>query len=306
MLLKDIQSVLRHPACDILLILDCSFSAKVFAHEPLTKKGKFELLVSAANDARSPAPFLPQSFTSTLYETLKRLLKERPGGFTTSYLYRETYHTMPVTKPPQLHNTKPLHFNHNGLAHIFLQPQVHTHNAKPGDLESTNLKLTFRLYKKPDLAVMNELALCFQYLPHVEQISFEDLFAPREQVTAFVHAVVQAQKLRPLIRRLQAKRNLNKIRHSVETSQIKLRRTLEQHHSSGWDWGSAEVSEHRDESSHRSKDDGVILRRTQSLPPATDTMASANEGHHQSSRKRRRSETAEVPRGSSNKAPKLK
>ena len=304
--------MLRLPACDVLLIIDCSFSAKAFVHESFRRK-KLELLVSAANDARSPAPFLPQSFTSTLYETLKRLLKEKPGGFTTSCLYRETYHTMPVTNPPQLLNTKPRHFSQHGLASIVLQPQVHTHNAKPRNQETTFLKLAFRLNKEPDLTILDELALHLQYLPHVEQISFEDLFAPMEEVTAFMKTVVQAQKLKPLIRRLQAKRRLQRISHlkakgvSIETSQtlFELERIARQS-SSALGWTAARVSEHGDTSSHRSQNDDFSLLRAQSLPPATGTMAPANEDHRPSSLKRRRSETAKVPHGSSNKAPKLK
>ena len=304
--------MLRVPACDVLLIIDCSFSAKAFIHESF-RKNKLELLVSAANDARSPAPFLPQSFTSTLYKSLKSLLKEKPGGFTTSCLYRETYHTMPVTNPPQVLNTKPLHFNQNGLASIVLQPQVHTHNAKPRNQDSTFLKLAFRLNKEPDLTVLNELALHLQYLPHVEQISFEDLFAPREKVTAFMKTVVQAQKLKPLIRRLQAKRRLQRISRlkakgvSTETSQTLFElETLARHRSSAWGWTATRVSEHGDKSSHRSQDGDFSLLRAQSLPPATGTIAAANEGRHPSSLKRRRSETAKDPHESSNKAPKLK
>ena len=293
--------MLRLPVCDVLLIIDCSFSAKTFVHEPF-RKNKLELLVSAANDARSPAPFLPQSFTSTLYETLKRLLKEKPGGFTTSCLYSETYHTMPVTNSPQLLNTKPLHFSQHGLASIVLQPQVHTRNAKPRNQESTFLKLTLRLNKIPDLTVMNKLAQNLQYLPHVEQVSFGDLYAPREQVMAFMNTVVQARKLKPLIRRLQAKRRLQRISDlkakgvSIETSQSLLKLRLSRQSSSAWGWTATRVREHEDKSS----------LRAQSLPPATGTMAPANEDHRPSSLKRRRSETAKVPHGSSNKAPKLK
>lgn len=53
---------------------------------------------------------------------------------------------------------------------------------------------------------MNELALQLQYLRYVDQVRFEGLYAPREQITAFMRLVIQAQKIRPLIRKIRARR----------------------------------------------------------------------------------------------------
>ena len=88
----DVLTCLRLPACDQLVILDCCFAAKAFAREHIGKR-KFELLTSAAHDARSPAPHYPTSFTKTLTDALRSLLKKNPKGFCTSDLYREAYHT---------------------------------------------------------------------------------------------------------------------------------------------------------------------------------------------------------------------
>ena len=46
----------------------------------------------------------------------------------------------------------------------------------------------------------------FNFLPHVEEVRFEGLYAPRQQIENFMQHVMQAQKLRPLIRRLHARR----------------------------------------------------------------------------------------------------
>ena len=242
----DVLTCLQLPACDQLLILDCCFAAKAF-HRGHVGKRKFELLTSAAHDARSPAPKHPNSFTKTLTDVLRSLLEANPKGFCTSDLYREAYHKIP--KHPA--NTKPLLFDqsrHN-FGKIWLMPQVlsdRPSNISSEDEEGTFLKLTFRLKKNPDLAVMNELALNLQYLPYVDQIKIEDLYAPKEQISSFMNAVVQAQKLKPLIRKLRAKRKLLKVaelkagsnEEKAPDSLLKLH--LEQNHHSVYDWSCAE------------------------------------------------------------------
>lgn len=176
---SDIRTCLRLPRCDQLMILDCCYAAKAFAREHVGKR-KFELLTSSAHDLQSPAPYLEHSFTRALYEAMKRLIKENPKGFTTSHLYREVYHTMPATTPKQKPNPKPLLFDQarHSLGRIWLRPQVLSDQAPKATDEERYLKLTFRLIGSPDLAVINELALHLQYLPHVDQVRFEDLYTP--------------------------------------------------------------------------------------------------------------------------------
>lgn len=233
----DIRTCLRLPRCDQLMILDCCYSARAFTHEHIGKR-KFELLTSAAHNLTSPAPKFPHSFTRALYDTMIRLLKENPKGFCTSHLYREVYHTIPDATNP-----KPLLFDQarHSFGRIWLRPQVQFDRPPKAADEGRYLKLTFRLNEKPDLAVMNELALHLQYLPHVDQVRFDDLYAPKEQIANFMNTVVQASKLKPLIRKIHARRQLRKVagltgqkREETPSSLIKLH--LEQTAHSAYDW----------------------------------------------------------------------
>ena len=265
----DVLTCLRLPACDQLLILDCCFAAKAFAREHVGKR-KFELLTSAAHDARSPAPKSEHSFTRTLTTALRSLLQRNPKGFHTSDLYREVYHTI----SPHPATTKPLLFDqsrHN-FGKIWLTPQLLSNQPPKAKEEGGGgfLKLTFRLNEDPDLAVMNELALALQYLPHVDQIKFDDLYAPREQIANFMHAVFQAQKIKPLVRRMQARRKLRKVAElkagdsepKASTSLLKLH--LEQNHRPLYDWSDAKPVGHNPQDSEGSRD---RRRKNSTWPP---------------------------------------
>ena len=265
----DVLTCLRLPACDQLLILDCCFAAKAFAREHIGKR-KFELLTSAAHDARCPAPKSEISFTRTLTTAFRSLLKENPKGFSTTDLYREVYHSVPLHSA----TTKPLLFDqsrHN-FGKIWLMPQVLSDRPPKTEEEGRFLKLTFRLNEDPNLAVMNELALKLQYLPHVDQIKFDDLYAPREQITNFMKAVVQAQKLRPLMRKMLARRKFQKITelkagdNGVEASESLLKLHLEQNHHPVYDWSRAKrVPGHDPKDSEEARDRRKKIR---TWPPA--------------------------------------
>lgn len=265
----DVLTCLRLPACDQLLILDCCFAAKAFTREHVGKR-KFELLTSAAHDARSPAPKSKLSFTKTLTTALRSLLKDNPKGFCTSHLFREVYHTI----LPHPDTTKPLLFDqsrHN-FGKIWLMPQVLSNRSpKANKEEGRILKLTFRLNESPDLAVMNELALNLQYLPYVDEIKFEDLYAPSEQITNFMKAVVQAQKIKPLIRKMQARRKFQKIAtlkagdNAVQAPESLLKMHLEQNHLPIYDWSRTErASGHSPKSSKETRDG---RKKTMTWPP---------------------------------------
>lgn len=275
---SDIRACLRLPRCDQLMILDCCYAAKAFTREHIGKR-KFELITSAAHDLVSPAPHLPHSFTTTLYQCLQRLIEENPEGFYTSHLYRELYHTMPITEPPQRSNPKPLLFDQAKVSYgkIWLRPQMVTDRPTKTEGEGRYLKLTFRLNAKPDLAVMNELATHLQYLPHVDQIRFEDLYAPKEQITNFMKLIVQAGKLRPLIRKIHAKRQMRRIAEmrsgengdQAPSSLLKL--TLDQNHHPAYDWSSAsEVSDHQSKHAKRAQDQ---RKKSGTWPPAQATVS---------------------------------
>ena len=256
---NDIRTCVRLPNCDQLMILDCCFAAKAFAREPIGKQ-KFELITSTAHDLLSPAPHLPHSFTTTLYHCLERLVKENPKGFSTSHLYRELYHSMPIVEHPDPANPKPLLFDQARYSYgrIWLRPQVILDKPPKAKEDGRYLKLTFRLDGMPNLAVMNELALRLQFLPHIDQIRFDDLYAPREQITDFMRMILQAKRIRPLIRRMLAKRKLRKIRDArteekeIETSLLKL--SLDQKYHPAFDWnGAYENSDHNTKDSENSR-----------------------------------------------------
>lgn len=278
---NDIRTCLRLPSCDQLMILDCCYAAKAFAREHIGKR-KFELLTSSAHDLKSPAPHLAHSFTRALYESLKRLIKENPKGFCTSHLYREVYHTMPPSTNPLEPDPRPLLFDQarHSFGRIWLRPQVVT--AKPPkaskEEEGRYLKLTFRLNQSPDLAVMNELALHLQFLPHVDQLRFEDLYAPKEQITDFMTQVLRASKLRPLVRRLQARRQRRKILalvgQTTPSSLIKLH--LENSDRPACDWSSAEHVKNHNPSTSQELQDERKKRKTWPVrePSSNDNLSS--------------------------------
>ena len=258
---SDIRTCLRLPNCDQLMILDCCFAAKAFARESIGKQ-KFELITSTAHDLFSPAPHLPHSFTTTLYHCLERLVIENPKGFSTSHLYRELYHTMPIMEPPDSSNPKPLLFDQarHDYGRIWLRPQVIMDEPPKAKEDGRYLKLTFRLNGMPNLAVMNELALRLQFLPHVDQIRFEDLYAPREQITDFMRMILQAKRIRPLIRRMFAKRQLREIgkmraeEKGDETTKSLLKLSLDQKYHPAFDWnGAHEISDHKTKDSEHSR-----------------------------------------------------
>ena len=89
---------------------------------------------------------------------------------------------------------------------IWLRPQVLQVKHKLPAEERFALNLTFTMNQRPDLAVMNELAMSLRFLPHVDNISFESLYNPRERLANFVQSVIHAQRFRALIRKRQIQR----------------------------------------------------------------------------------------------------
>ncbi len=254
------------------MILDCCYSARAFTQEHIGKR-KFELLTSAAHNLTSPAPKFPHSFTRALHDTMKRLLEENPKGFCTSHLYREVYHTIPDSTNP-----KPLLFDQarHSFGRIWLRPQVQSDRPPKAANEGRYLKLTFRLNEKPDLAVMNELALNLQYLPHVDQVRFDNLYAPKDQIADFMKMVVQASKLKPLLRKIHAKRQLRKVteltgQKNEETPPSLIKLHLEQTSHSTYDWGSAQPDlDYKPVESQQTQD---RMKKSRNWPPAPGPSA---------------------------------
>ncbi|KAL8682822.1 MAG: hypothetical protein Q9186_001151 [Xanthomendoza sp. 1 TL-2023] len=241
--MNDILGCCRLPACDQLLIIDCCSAANVFGPDHVGKR-KFEMIVSSGckgEAAKVPAPLHPGSFTKSLNQVLRKLLRENKAGFATSQLYREIYHSIP-------HMVKPWHFDQarRDYGRIWLRPQSTQATDNPTSVKgATYLNLTLELNENPDSIVMNQLALHLQYLPHVQQVRFEKLYAPKKQIEDFMLRVLQAVKLRPLIRKIYARRRLRKLMALPQSERINERPSsfvslfLDQKKSSACDWSSA-------------------------------------------------------------------
>ena len=192
---------------------------------------------------------------------------------------------MPATKPRGKPNPKPLLFDQarHSLGRIWLRPQVQSHQPSKGPEEGRFLKLILRLNESPDLAVMNEIALNLQFLPHVDQVRFEDLYAPKEQITDFMRLVLLASKLKPLVRKLHAKRQRKKLlalgaenKNKPSASLIELH--LEKQQRPACDWSSAEqILNHDPKDSQLSQDQ---RKKNRTWPPLE--APSAINGTHSS------------------------
>lgn len=239
--MNDILNCCRLPDCDQLLILDCCFAANAFGTNQIGRR-KFEMMVSCGLDNKVPAPTQESSFTIYLLEALSKLLKEQETGFMTSQLYREIYHSIPSNK------VKPWLFDQaqRDYGRIWLCPQAPDVSQKPeSEKGGAFLNLTLKLNKQPDSIAMNQLATNLQYLPHIDEIRFEKLYAPREQIEDFMQFVRRAAKLRPLVRKVHAKRRLKKLQAPPEDEKDRQRPLnlmklwLDQKPSPACDWSSA-------------------------------------------------------------------
>lgn len=177
------------------------------------------------------------SFTKCLSDVLKMLLSSNPEGFSTSRLYRELFHAFDpqANKPPRPHLFDQAR---DDLGRIWLRPQIETcAPTNPSREErSVHLKLSLQLNKPPNNALMNELATALQYLPHVDKVEFKDLYAPRRQLEIFTHSIIQAQRLRPLIRKIVARKRLKGLMEKIGRPPSIRRMLLEQNHQSLYDW----------------------------------------------------------------------
>lgn len=154
------------------------------------------------------------SFTAALNGVLRKLLSEHRKGFSTSQLYRELYHTLPAMRVrPHLFDLAK-----NTQERIWLRPLNITH--LPESEGNVFLNVTIRLKVDEDTAeqrenlnvVMNRLAYRLQYLPDVDQISFEYLSAPKATLQEFVRIVQIRQKLIPIISRIRLKNKAKKFK----------------------------------------------------------------------------------------------
>ncbi|KAL8672340.1 MAG: hypothetical protein Q9168_003193 [Polycauliona sp. 1 TL-2023] len=240
--MNDILGCCKLPACDQLLIIDCCSAADAFGPEHVGKR-KCEMIVSSGCGGMPPGPLHPGSFTKSLHQVLRKLLRENKTGFVTSQLYREIYHSK---EPPV--EVKPWHFDQarRDYGRIWLRPMsanVPGRQAQENETANAYLNLTLKLNKEPDSVTMNQLALQLQYLPHVSEVRYEKLYAPKKQIEDFMHSVRLAAKLRPLIRKIHARRRLKRLMAQNEGASQRplsfIALYLDQKQSTACDWGSA-------------------------------------------------------------------
>lgn len=220
LILNAIHGCLRTAPCDQLLIFDGPVSDQTCASDEMGGR-RVELLTSATHNDRSSTSRSGRSFAQVLNHTMRQLLTKYPTGFSTSNLYGEIRHAI---KGAMLRSLPPMRPDEPryGYGKIWLRPlglpakhklagqSSHTERLedKPAE-ERFALDLTFTMDKRPDHAVMNELAMNLQFLPHVGKISFRSLYSPRERLVNLVQSVIYAQRVRARFRVLQIRREFD-------------------------------------------------------------------------------------------------
>ena len=201
---ENVLKTLRLSACDQLMILDCPFSAKAIG-PGLLGNGKFELMASGS-DSEWNSPFY---FTGLFNSAMTHLLEQNAEGFSTPHLYREI---CLINSNPGLLPRPPLLLDQTRhYEKIWLQPQVRR-TLSQSKKDGGSLKLTLKLNVELKVALKDGLVSQLKCLPHVDQIKLEDLEAPREQIADLKRFAMQAQKLRPLIRKMRARRQMRLVR----------------------------------------------------------------------------------------------
>ena len=243
---NDTFSCLRLPHTDILLIVDCCYAACAFDAQGLGRR-KYELMASAPPDKLVPSAKHNDSFTRRLCDTLEGILSQKKyiKGFPTSELYRRIYHQTKDHIKPFLFDQSDFDFGKIWLRPLKAPPEPET----PGERHHVTIDLTLRLTEMPDPAKINELARALQYLPHVDEIKFEKLHAPAEEIQEFFYCMRQAMHIKKFIKiirhRLQQKAETKA--KELEQSNLaqgrrpSLRVNVATHHDQTPDWSNAEA-----------------------------------------------------------------
>ena len=237
-MLEDLRTCLRLPGCDILVIIDdCNTTGGFTAsnREPIGKQ-KIEVLTTDTAKAEREAANVPGWLTKLLPETLGNLLKANPHGFPSSVLYSEIYFNSPDTRPYLFDLSSGHH------REICICPPIP--NYKPPKAKTKGelvLNLSLRLTgQQIETGMMNDIASHLQFIPHVEEIRFQNLSAPSKEIAKFMQLIIRAQKIRPLLRKLHARRQSREIQESNQLDnnypQSLLRKGINQ--KSRYDWSS--------------------------------------------------------------------
>ncbi|KAF2213856.1 hypothetical protein CERZMDRAFT_83296 [Cercospora zeae-maydis SCOH1-5] len=197
----DVVHHLHRCEADILVITDCCHAALAFGQAEVGKH-RFEIITATGPEQETDAPNGMKSFTKILCRALRELAHE-PAGFTTSKLYRNVYHKADGNRKPFLFDQS-IH----DWGRITMQPlrtfsEAIRDDWQPSAQGDACLHLELRMRAKPKLKTMNDLARAMQFLPHVKEVTFRKMHAPRLEIEGFMKGVTQAMKVRPLITRLR-------------------------------------------------------------------------------------------------------
>ena len=233
-MLEDLRTCLRVPTCDIFVILDDCNTTGGFNASSRDRIGKqkIEVLTIDAAKAGHSALSTPGWFTKLLTETLRNLLKAKSHGFPSSVLFTELYRKSSDSKPHLFDLSSGDHRK------IYICPPIPSH--KPPRAKTKGelvLNLSLRLTgQQIETGMMNDIASHLQFIPHVEEIKFQNLSAPGKEIAKFMQLIIRAQKIRPLLRRLHARRQIRDIQRSsqLDVTSDSLRKELGQ--DSVYDW----------------------------------------------------------------------
>ena len=235
-MLEDLRTCLRLPGCDILVIIDdCNTTGGFTAsnREPIGKQ-KIEVLATDTATAERKAANVPGLLTWVLTESLRDLLRYNPHGIPSSALYSQMY----------LRSRKTKHYRFDMTSgddrEIYIGPPIP--NDKPPEAKTKGelvLNLSLRLTgQQIETGMMNDIASHLQFIPHVEAIRFQNLSAPSKEIAKFMQLIIRAQKIRPLLRKLHARRHIREFQKSSQLDnnhpQSLLEKELKQY--SRYDW----------------------------------------------------------------------
>lgn len=239
-MLEDLRTCLRLPSCDILVMLDDCNTTGGFTASKRERLGKQKIEVLTIDTAKAEhnAANGPGWFTKLLTETLRNLLRANPNGFLSSVLYSEVHHKSPDAEPHLFSLSSGDHRK------IYICPPIP--NYKPPIAQTKGelvLNLSLRLTgQQIETGMMNDIASHLQFIPHVEEIRFQNLSAPSKEIAKFMQLIIRAQKIRPLLRKLHARRQIRQIQKSSQLdddypqSLLSLRKEFSQ--DSMYDWSS--------------------------------------------------------------------
>ncbi|PVI02228.1 hypothetical protein DM02DRAFT_310627 [Periconia macrospinosa] len=205
---KAIYEQLKHSETDTLLIVDSCFAAGAFVGQPFGGR-KCELFCSIAEGEWARAPGEEGSFTTILMRTLQEMIRNFPGGFSTSDLYREIYH--------QQHRAhKPFHFiqSRYDFGRIWLRPcRVKDPASQKKPVESEySIDVRFHFSRSLDVLDLNKVVKTLQHIPYVQLIKMQKMHGPNDTLADFIRLAYLANRLRPVLARVRRKLELKRAR----------------------------------------------------------------------------------------------